>query len=372
MAKKIKIGIIGCGGMAKAHLKGIKTLKEEGNDFFNIEAVCDVEKERAKSFFNEVLDLFGNSPLIYTNITELLKSEDIEAVSICATHITHYPLAKEAIEAGKHIIIEKPLAITLSQGRKLVELAEKNKNKIIFAVAENYRRMPLNRAIKKMLEEKLIGEPYFFLYQWAGVGDGIFCGTPWRHKRSESGGGCMFDNGVHDSDLMQYWFGAVDEIYGTIKTYIPVREEKSHRVEATNEDFGAGIISFKSGVNGSWIGSWAADKGFNYLEIVGSKGTYHGDKGIELRSGEIISKEELIKKYASTVREDSIATEYEDFYEAILNKGKPETDALMGLKAMTLPYALYESRESGEPVRFNDVLEGKIANFEKKVIMAMR
>jgi len=370
MARKIKIGIIGCGGMAKGHLKGIKTLKEEGNDFFNIEAVCDVEKERAKSFFKEVRNLFGNRPLIYTDVAELLKSEDTEAVSICTTHITHYSLAKEAIETEKHILIEKPLAITLSQGRELVELAEKNKT--IFAVAENYRRMPLNRAIKKMLEEKLIGEPYFFLYQWAGVGDGIFCETPWRHKRSESGGGCMFDMGVHHSDMMQYWFGAVDKVYGITKTYIPIREGKSGRVKATNEDFGAGIISFKSGVIASWTESYAANKGFIYLEIVGSKGTYHDDKGIELKSGETISKEELIRKYASAVREDSVATEYEDFCRAIIDKRKPETDALAGLKAMALPYALYESAEAGKPVRFNDVLEGKIANFEKKVIMAMR
>jgi len=370
MVKKIRIGIIGCGGMAKAHLKGIKTLKEDGNDLFNIEAVCDLKKERAKSFSKEVLNLFGNRPLIYTDVTELLRKGDMEAVSICTTHITHYPLAKEAIKAGKHIIIEKPLAITLSQGRKIVESVEKNK--IVFAVAENYRRTPLNRAIKKMLGEKLIGELYFFLYQWAGVGDKIFCGTPWRHKRSESGGGCMFDNGVHDSDLMQYWFGEVDEVYGKIKIYIPVREEKSCRVEATNEDFGAAMVSFKNSINGSWMGSWAANKGFNYVEIVGSKGTYHGDKGVELKSGETISKEELIKKYAPSVRENSVATEYEDFYRAITNNKIPETDALVGLRAMALPYALYESAEIKKPVKFKDVLEGKVANFEKKVITAMK
>lgn len=81
MAKK-KIGIIGCGGMAKAHLKGIKTLKEEGNDLFNIKAVCDVEKERAKSFFNEVRNLFGNQPVAYTDVAKLLKDKEIEVVSI--------------------------------------------------------------------------------------------------------------------------------------------------------------------------------------------------------------------------------------------------------------------------------------------------
>jgi len=321
MPEKIKIGIIGCGGMAKAHLRGIKTLKEEKNDLFSIEAVCDLEKEKTKFFSREVLNLFGNQPLIYTDVNELLKREDIEAVSICTTHTTHYPLTKKAIDAGKHIIVEKPLAITLSQGRKIVELVEKNK--IVLAVAENYRRTPLNRAIKKMLKEKLIGEPYFFLYQWAGVGDKIFCGTPWRHKRSESGGGCMFDNGVHDSDLMQYWFGEVDKVYGIMKTYIPA------------------IVSFKSGVNGSWMGSWAANKGFHYVEIIGSKGTYHGDKGVELKSGKTISREELIKKYASNIREDSVATEYEDFHRAITNNKIPETDALWGSD-----YG-YEARSSG-------------------------
>lgn len=366
MVRKIEIGIIGCGIMAKAHLQGMRTLKEEGNNLFNIKAVCDMEKERAESFSKEILNSFGSQPSIYTDVVELLKREDIEAVSICTTHATHYPIAKEAIERGKQIMIEKPLAIVLSQGRELVDLAEKNK--IVFTVAENYRRTPLNRAIKKMLEEKLIGEPYFFLYQWAGVGDGIFCGTPWRHKRSESGGGCMFDNGVHDSDLMQYWFGAVDKIYGTIKTYIPVRGDESGRVEATNEDFGAGMISFKNGVIGSWMGSWAADKGFNHLEIVGSKGTYYGHKGVELKSGETMSNEELIKKYAPTVREDSVSTEYEDFYQAIIYKRKPEIDALMGLKGMALPYALYESEELGKAVKFDDVLEGKVANFEKKLM----
>ncbi|RLE10770.1 hypothetical protein DRJ00_00320 [Candidatus Aerophobetes bacterium] len=369
MAEKVKLAFIGCGGMARFHLKGLKDLKEEGNELFSIEAVCDVEEQRAKSFSKEVSGLFGNQPLVYTDPEELLKRKDIEAVSICTTHITHYPLAKEAIKAGKHIMIEKPLAITLSEGRKIVELVERSG--LVFAVAENYRRIPLNRAIKRMLEEKLIGEIYFFLYQWAGVGDKIFCGTPWRHRRSESGGGCMFDNGVHDSDLMQYWFGEVDEVYGTIKTYIPIREEKSLRVEATNEDFGAAIISFKSGVSGSWMGSWAANKGFHFVEIVGSRGTYYGERGVELKSGQVISKEELVKKYASDVRENSVASEYEDFFRAIATGKGPETDALVGLKAMALSYALYESAELGKPVKFDDVLEGRIANFEKKVVAAI-
>jgi len=65
-------------------------------------------------------------------------------------------------------------------------------------------------------------------------------------------------------------------------------------------------------------------------------------------------------------------TEYEDFHRAITNNKIPETDALWGLKAIALPYALYESGELGKPVKFDDVLEGKIANFEKKVIMAMK
>lgn len=369
MARKIGIGIIGCGEMAKAHLQGVNTLKEEGSDLFNIKAVCDIEKERAKSFSQKVLNSFGNQPSIYTDVVEFLKRQDIEAVSICTTHVTHHSIAKEAIERGKHIMIEKPLAIVLSQGRELVGLI--GKNRTVFMVAENYRMTPQNRAIKKVLEEKLIGEPYFFLRQWAFEGDTIWCGTPWRHRRSESGGGCMFDMGVHDSDLMQYWFGEVNEIYGITKTYIPVRGDESGRVGATNEDFGVGVISFKNGVIGSWMGSSAANKGFNHLEIVGSKGTYYRKKGVELKNGETMSNEELIKKYVPAVREDSVATEYEDFYQAIVYKRKPEIDALMGLKAMTLPYALYESRELEKPVKFNDVLEGKIANFEKKVIMTM-
>jgi len=263
-------------------------------------------------------------------------------------------------------MIEKPLAIVLSQGRELVELAKESK--AVFVVAENYRMTPQNRAIKKMLEEELIGEPYFFLRQWAFEGDAIWCGTPWRHKRSESGGGCMFDMGVHDSDLMQYWFGEVNEVYGITKTYIPIRGDESCRVEATNEDFGAGVISFKNGVTGSWMGSSAANKGFNHLKIVGSKGTYYGHKGVELKSGESISNEESVKKYAPAVREDSVATEYEDFYQAIVYKRKPEIDVLIGLKGMALPYALYESEELGKPVKFDDVLEGKVANFEKKLM----
>ena len=354
MARKIAIGIVGCGVMAKAHLQGMRTLREEGNDLFDIMAVCDIEKKRAESFSKEILNLFGNQPSIHTDVVELLKREDTKAVSVCTAHATHYPIAKEAIERGKHIMIEKPLAIVLSQGRELVELAKRNT--IVLAVAENYRRRPLDRAIKRILEDKLIGEPYFFLRHWAFEGDTIWCGTPWRHKRSESGGGCMFDMGVHDSDLMQYWFGEVNEVYGVTKTYIPVRGDESGRVEATNEDFGAGVVSFKNGVTGSWMGSSAANKGFNHLEIVGSKGTYYAHKGVELKSGETMSNKELVKKYAPAVREDSVATEYEDFYQAIVCKRKPEVDALMGLKGMALPYALYESEELGKPVKFDDVL----------------
>lgn len=372
----IKYAIVGCGGMSLGHLAGLAQLQKEGQELYELVAVCDIDTKRAEAFAVKAKEVLGNRdnmPEIFTSHQEMLKKSAVEAVGINTHHRSHHEIAFDVLEAKRHVIVEKPLALTPSLGREMIERAQKNK--VTLAVAENYRRSPGSRALKAALEEGLLGRPYFIVQQFAGVGSAVFCRTPWRHLKAEGGAGPIFDNGVHDADLFLYWIGEVDEVASYHAVFEKYRQTEDIRVTPTAEDTDVTILKFANGVLGHWLCSWAGHgKGFSQTMIYGSKGSIaslpEGQPGkeITLDSGEKLSEQDLIKKYAPNVRTDTVASELEDFALAIRQGRKPETDGETGLKAMCISYAALESATIGKPVKVKDVLEGRTRVYEDSVL----
>lgn len=364
----LKFAIVGCGGMAGGHLAALAQLQREGQELYELVAVCDIDRKRAEAFAAKTRKFLGSRPEVFTSHKEMLKKSEAEAVGINTHHRSHHEIAFDVLEAEKHVIIEKPLALTPSLGREMIESAQKKG--VTLAVAENYRYGPGCRAIKAALMSGLLGRPYFIIKQFAGVGSEVFCRTPWRHLKKEGGAGPIFDNGVHDADLFLYWFGEVDEVASYHTVFEKHRQTEDIRVTATAEDTDVTILKFANGALGHWLCSWAGHgKGFSQTMIYGSKGSITSSPfEVTLDSGEKLSEQDLIKKYAPNVRTETVVSELEDFALAIIKGRKPETDGETGLKAMCVSYAALESATVGKPVKVKDVWEGRARAYEDSVL----
>jgi predicted dehydrogenase len=382
--EKIKLAIIGCGGMAGGHLRACKELKEKKLDNFDLVATCDVSEERALRFA-DTAEQFQNGlrPKVFFDHQELLKKEKIEAALIPSHHRSHHIIGLDCLLSGAHVMTEKPFAITIKAARKMIETAKSMKK--IAAVAENYRYDISNRAIKFAIEGGLIGKPQM-LFQ-GGVGGQLNAGlasTSWRHHKLEAGDGTILDNGVHDSDLFYYFLGEVDEVYGVAFRFDDIRYRRDNTgkvIETTYNDCNEGgfaILKFANGVVGQWAPAyWAGHgEGAGYGRwIYGSKGVLKGDTIVKEDGAKESAKEffdrhaneELKEKYFPFGLTNSVTLEVYGFLSCIQNGGTPETDGEVGLKALAIAYSLIESSCLKAPVKVKDVESGKIEIWQKEI-----
>src|SRR5713226_2424202 len=126
MAEAVRLAMIGCGGMAGAHREGYQKLWEAGLREFRIAATCDVEVARAEEMAEKVAAFQGERPKVYREVGDLLANgASFDAVDIVTVHRAHHTLAIPCLAAGKAVIIEKPLAITMRAGKRMMEAAER-------------------------------------------------------------------------------------------------------------------------------------------------------------------------------------------------------------------------------------------------------
>jgi len=384
MAEKIRLAIIGCGGMAGGHLNACKALKEKGVDIFDLVATCDVAESRAIRFADTAEGFQGGlRPKVFTNHQELLEKERIDAALIPSHHRSHHIIGIDCLLAGAHVMTEKPFAITIKAARKMIDTAKRVGK--LAAVAENYRYDLSNRAVKFPIDEGLIGKPQM-LFQ-GGVGGALnaqLASTAWRHHKLEAGDGTILDNGVHDSDLFYYFLGEVDEVYGATFRFDDIRYRRDNTgkvIETTYNDCNEGgfaILKFKNGVIGQWAPAyWAGHgEGAGYGRwIYGSGGVLKGD-AITKADGtkedakaffNLHASEALKQKYFPFGLTNSVALEVYNFLSCIQNGGTPETQGEVGLKALAIAYSLIESACLNAPVKVEDVESGKIEVWQKEI-----
>ena len=384
LKEKIRLAIIGCGGMAGGHLNACKEMKEKDIDIFDLVATCDVDESKAHRFA-ETAELFqgGLRPKVYTDHKQLLDKEKIDAALIPSHHRSHHIIGIDCLLNGAHVMTEKPFAITIKAAKKMIDTA--NKMGKIAAVAENYRYEASNRAIKFAIEEGVIGKPQM-LFQGGVAGElnARLASTAWRHHKLEAGDGTILDNGVHDSDLFYYFLGEVDEVYGVTFRFDDIRyrrNETGRIIETTYNDCNEGgfaILKFANGVVGQWGPAyWAGHgEGAGYGRwIYGSEGVI---KGMEITKEDgtkedakkffdIHTNKELKQRYFPHGILNSVTLEIYGFLSCIQNGGKPETDGEVGLKALSIAYSLIESACLNAPVKVKDVESGKIEVWQKEI-----
>ena len=415
-----KIALVGCGGMGRRHAHGYIELRKYF-DTVEMAAVCDVHEDVAATVADEINDETGVRPDIYTDFDEMLAQADIDGVAIVTSTPMHHRFAIKAMEAGLHVITEKPMGLTLKACRQMREVSSKTGK--VMAIAENYRRDPMNRLTRALIEAGAIGTPYFTLDIGVGSSNGaVMHSTVWRAKK-EQAGGAPLDAGVHNADMMLYLLGGADTVFAEIainekqRTLRPMSEVApglaamySHRkedgystgdkVEQTAADTAFGVIKFKSGAIGQLLMTDTSHgQSLGVTTISGSTGTMYRPRSrsgesprIVRGDGSVVTGDELLdlvpdweidditsilwdgaRRISSyemkfkTIDSKILAYEYLDMVQAAETGGQPEVGPKEGMDALGLAYALMESGAKGAPVTVEDVVEGRESAFQDEI-----
>ncbi len=209
MTDKLRLALVGCGAIARYHLDGIY----ESAPRIQVTAVIDPNPERAAVYAKET----GAMP--FSSLAEALESDSFDAVDIMVPHDLHEELALMTFAAGKHLLLEKPMAPTLDACQRILDAAAEAQQRfpgLVFMVAENAQYWPEVVLAKELIDEGTIGDiitaraafemeldPYFF-------GDA----QPWRYALSKTGGGIAIDGGSHWIRPLRMWLGEIEEVVG--------------------------------------------------------------------------------------------------------------------------------------------------------------
>ncbi len=394
MPEKVRLGLIGCGGISRAHVQGYRMLMEAGCKEFEVTVCCDISEKIAQERAAEIATFQSRQPAIVKDWEKLPGCNLVDAVDICLPHFLHHTVGVSFLESGIHVLVEKPLGITLKAARLMLETARRKK--VILASAENIRRYLTARATSWALTRaRLIGEVKLVTVSHLSYGpfDYENPAFKWRGVKLLVGGGMIMDSGAHFADMLLYLFGQPEEIFCNMLTTdrrvikdLPVVGE----AEVDVEDTWHALIKYN---NGPLI-TWTYSRSFAGEPVV--VGAYYGSQGtvrdrsfvfhcfqaggdIYLSDGKKISAEQLQINYLLALKEeeknllfpygctDGFGVEVWDFVDAIRNNRQPEIDGELGLQAMALCESCFESATLGQPVKYQDVLCGKIDSYQAPI-----
>lgn len=392
---KIRLGIIGCGGIARGrHLTGLTLLKRAGLDNFEVTALCDTVEENVSAAADYLSREQGVTPQRYESWEDLISKAPVDAVDICLPHGLHHVVGIAALDAGLHVVMEKPYTVTVKTGRLLAEAADRSGK--VLATAVPHRRMPGQRAVHWAINEgKLIGQPRMFFADYtqfraqpAAQSGPLRPAMAWRRDRVMGGGSGIIDSGFHFLDTIQYFYGEPEQVYAELRAFSPGGPILSGPSMVEERENSAMVLfTFKNGMMGTWCWSFqVAGKETRNCTIYGSDGSiedtgysdrfvvYHqfmnggefrGLDGSYLSMGELQSRmrreigPERVQQYFPNGITDHFAIELWDFLEAVEKGRKPEVDGWGGLSTIGLVEAIYESAYAGKAVKVADVLSGQ-------------
>ena len=325
--KKLKVGIIGLGGIAGAHCKAIA-----GLDNIDVVAVADLFEENRNKYMAEY-----NIQRGYSSHTELLADDEVDAVGIVLGHQLHHRLTVDACNAGKHVLVEKPMALSLAHCDEMIEAADRNNVKLMMGFTQHFYGTSLKA--KEILNSgelgPLITAVCYMSKNW---------GYSWRRPQYRSrfhGGGMWITNGVHVVDRLTWIMGSqavsVSAAIGTRAHY------------QGSDDSATAFIRYKNGLAGVAVAVGYCDGGPNYSsEVICANGTLrfsqHGKKFVQVGKGET---------WQDVPVEDSPAemhNEWKAFAESIELDIESPVHGAYGRHIMEIMFAAEQSAISGREV----------------------
>lgn len=409
MDDPVRLAMIGCGGMGRRHLAGLAELSRTPHMNSTLVAVCDPNRQNAEDLADEAHELLGERPAVFASAEDMVAQvRDLEAADCPTDTGSHHVAARQALELGLHVLCEKPLALTIRGCKQIIEASKRSGR--MLSVAENFRRDPMNRLVHALIQDGAIGQPQFIMDAEIGGRDSIII-TPWRHMKMS--GSIPLDAGVHNADILQYYFGDAYSAFGQVRLYEKTRIRRGtagpggfyakwampETIAPTGEDAMFGQITFANGALGQWINHHAGHgESLHQRKVFGTRGSISapGDRNgrpVELHIDDVgaISGQQVLE-YAPSYRLDPVAAalfggeriwrydfdfattdrkllalEYYELARCVRTGEQPEVTGAVAMRDVALVYALFESDRAGRPVTIEDVESGAVDAYQREI-----
>lgn len=411
MTEPVRLAIVGCGGMGRRHLAGLAELARSDHNNVDLVAVCDLNTQNADDLADEAKQLLGRRPTVFADMAQMVRETDGLEAADCTTDTgSHHKVAAALLDLGLNTLCEKPLALTIRGCNQIIAAAERT-NKIL-SIAENYRRDPINRLVRALLDDRAIGDRQFVMETGVRGRDTLFI-TPWRHQKLT--GALTLDAGVHSADILQYYFGDPSSAFGQVRLYEKIRVSRDtagpggfyekwaanmpKTIEATGEDAMFGLITFANGALGQWVDHYAGHgESFGHRMVFGTKGSIAapGDRNgrpirLVLDDGTDV-KDERILDYAPSYKLSPVAAalfenerpwtysfdfpttdrkllalEAHELADCVRSGARPEVDGTAARRAVALVYALFESQAVNRPVTIAEVESSAVDAYQRDI-----
>ncbi|MDR1531732.1 MAG: Gfo/Idh/MocA family oxidoreductase [Clostridiales bacterium] len=332
---KIKFGIIGCGNIAQWHANAIRALPNA-----ELAAVCDSVPDMREKFGRE------HGVQAYASEEQLLASKEIDAVCICTPSGLHAGQAVKALRAGKHVLAEKPFAITPDSLEMVLETARKTNRKLsavsqmrfipdVLRAREIIRSGGLGKILLADLSMKYYRKPSYY------------ADSTWRGTYAMDGGGALMNQGIHGVDLLRFLCGEVRQVSARSRTLLhSIEAEDTLCADFELENGGLGVLT---AATSTWPGCRRR------LEICGSEGlltlTEGAITGLESQQGELVhlagdAKRESGESDPFNIDFEPHVRQIGAFVQAVLRDEQPSPDPLDAANTLRLIFAVYDSAES--------------------------
>ncbi len=346
---RLRVGVIGTGGISQVHLEAYAAHPE-----VEIAALCDINEERVRGCGQK----FDVSRL-FTDYRDMLRMEDLDAVSVCAWNSVHAPATIAALRAGKHVLCEKPMAVSAKEAAEMVKAAEESGKLLMIGFV---RRFGNDAAVlRDFIDGGMMGDIYYAKASYLRRS-----GSPggWFGDRSRSGGGPLIDLGVHVIDFVRYFMGrpkaaAVSGVtFSRLGNRDGIKTPKGYLAADRSdlfdvEDMAAALIRFENGaamtVETSFSLNIRQDTGS--IELFGTRSGVKVDPGIEFFSD--------MNGYLVDVRPSGDTSlsfqglfrkEIDHFADCILRGAECISPAEDGVELMRIIDGIYESARTGREV----------------------
>ena len=411
MADRIKYAAVGCGGMGRRHLNGMARLYKSASCNMELVAVCDLNQENANWLADEALALLGARPRVFADIAQMAREmPELQAADVTTDSGSHHAVANICLEAGLHVMCEKPLAVTIRGCSLLINTAKRKK--LTLSVAENYRRDPIQRLTKALLNDGAIGDVRLMIHHSVSGRDAIQM-TPWRHMKHTAS--MPIDAGVHSADMLQFFFGEFESIWGESRLHEKIRRKTGSTgpggmyarwlntipdtMEPTGDDALYAQIRFRSGTLVQWIHDGAGHgKPHGTHHIFGSKASIECSNPrsgrpvvIHFDDGTVIDDERILE-YAPSYKLSPLAAElfggeqiwqfkfefndtdacilaleYYELGECVRTGEQPEVTGEVGRSALAMNYAPFESGRLDRPLTMDDMISGRADPYQREI-----
>ncbi|SFJ70766.1 Predicted dehydrogenase [Paenibacillus sp. UNC496MF] len=356
---KARVGIIGCGGIANGkHLPSLAQVKEA-----EIVAFCDIIVEKAE----QAKEKYGNEESkVYSDYKEMLKDASIDVIHVCTPNDSHAVISIDALEAGKHVLCEKPMAKTAADARKMLEAAKRTGKKLSIGYNNRYRAD--SRYLKQAVDAGELGEIYFAkahaIRRRAVPTWGVFL------DEEKQGGGPLIDIGTHALDLVLWMMDNYEPQVVLGRAYHKLSQTENAAnawgpwdpAKFTVEDSAFAMITMKNGATVILESSWA----LNSLEVDEAKVSLSGTKaGADMKNGLRINGEENSRLYVKNIELNSGGVAFYEgasetaevleaawWIDAVLNDKETFVKPEQALVVSEILEAIYESSRTGKAVYF--------------------